>query len=246
MRSYLFVPGHNQRLLDSAKRSDADVLILDLEDSVPEGYKDMARDMIEEFTCDKPIYVRISLWDHIPYLGEKYGIMIPKADLTMIKFYRDFCDKLIPLIETTQGVLESKEICMLDNVVAIAFGGEDFKADLQGTDTYTARVTIAIAARAAGIEPIDTVYTDLDNTKGFEQYLTESKSLGYRSTLCFHPKQIPLIHKHFTPSVEEIAQAKEVIRLSEQAAKEGKGVAIIDGKFIGPPMVRMAHKILKS
>ena len=250
MRSYLFVPGHNQKLLDSAARSDADVLILDLEDSVPEGYQDQAGELIGKFKCNKPVYkpvyVRIDSWHDLAYINEANGIMIPKATVKEIKIYASRYTKLIPLIETTQGIMEAYKICKSPNVVAVAFGGEDFKADLQGTDYHTARAIVAMAARAAGIEPIDTVHTDVNNLGDLEKHLKVSKSLGYRAMLCLHPKELSLVHKYFTPSVQEIEQAKEMIRLSEQAAKQGKGVAVIDGVFIGPPMIRAARKLLNN
>ena len=245
MRSYLFVPGHNERLLASAKKSDADCLILDLEDSVPEGYKDKARELIREFTCDKPVYVRVNAGFDLAYVNDSHGIMIPRATAKEVKKYSYSGLDLIPLIETTRGVFEAYKICRMDGLVSVAFGGEDFKADLQGTDIHTARSMVVMAARAAGIEPIDTAYIDIHNDDGFNQHVATSKSMGYRSMLCLHPKQIPVIHEYFTPSAEEIAHAKETIRLSEQSAKEGRGVAIIDGQFVGPPMVRMAKKILK-
>ncbi|KKL89677.1 hypothetical protein LCGC14_1912320 [marine sediment metagenome] len=245
MRSYLFVPGHNQKLLDSAARSDADVLILDLEDSVPEGYKDQARIKICSFVCGKPIFVRIKNNFDLAYINF-VTIIIPKATAKEIEKYSYCGSNLIPLIETTQGIFEAYEICKSPNVVAVAFGGEDFKADLQGTDYHTARAIVAMAARAAGIEPIDTVHTDVNNLGDLEKHLKVSKSLGYRAMLCLHPKELPLVHKYFTPSVQEIEQAKEMIRLSEQAAKEGKGVAVIDGVFIGPPMIRAARKLLNN
>jgi len=244
MRSYLFVPGHNEKLLESAKRSDADCLILDLEDSVPDLYRKKARELVEKFECDKPAIVRIKVKYDLNYLGGAPYIMVPGATIKKIKYYSERDWFTIPLIETTQGVMEAYKICKQPNVVAVAFGGEDFKADLQGTDFYTARAMVAMAARAAGVEPIDTVYTDLNDHIGICVHLEESKAMGYRSMLCLHPKQIPYVHKYFTPSDLEIKEAEEIIRLSEQAAAEGKGVAVMNGVFIGPPMVKKAHKIL--
>jgi len=239
MRSLLFVPGHNERLMESAKRSDADVIILDLEDSVPDKDRDKARELVREFVCDKPVYVRIKSAFDLAYVNDSHTIMVPKSHTNRLRYYDNLgYNKLIALIETAQGVLEAAEICKLPNVVAVAFGGEDFKADLQGTDTHTARSIIAMAARAAGITPIDSVHTKVNDLDDLEKSLRVSKSLGYGGMLCLHPKEIPLVHKWFTPSKEEIERAEKIVKY------EGQGVVVVDGEIIGPPMIRAAKKLL--
>ena len=159
--------------------------------------------------------------------------------------------KIIPLIETTSAVVNIKEICTAcHRVVAVAFGCEDYVTDLQGkhddngNSIFTARSMIAMTARACGIYPIDTVHIKVHDLDDLERNLKISKDLGFEGMLVLNPKELPLVHKYFSPSDEEILWAKEMLSLSEEAQNMGKGVAVKDNKFIGPPMVKMAKNIL--
>ena len=161
--------------------------------------------------------------------------------------------KLIPLIETTGAVVNVYEICKAcTRVVAVAFGCEDFVTDLggehdvDGISIFNPRVMIANAAKAAGVIPIDTVHIKVHDLDDLEKNLVLSKKLGFEGMLVLNPKELPLVHKYYSPSYEEIEWAKEMIRLSDESFKEGKGVAVINGKFIGPPMLKKAKDIMKK
>ena len=193
LRSMMFVPGHNERLLMSASRSNADALILDIEDSVmPISNKQIARDMIREKVRSgifENFYVfpRINDKESGHLLKDVYsltiegvtGFVYPKAMreediyffdkiLETIEYEKGFSIgtfKIVPLIETAAAVLNAQEICLSSvRVIAIAFGCEDFIADLEGIhdhegrSLYVARAMIAMAARATGVIPIDTVH----------------------------------------------------------------------------------------
>jgi citrate lyase subunit beta/citryl-CoA lyase len=159
--------------------------------------------------------------------------------------------KLIPLIETTAAVLNAQEICQASKrVVAIAFGCEDFITDLEGVhdeigqSIFTARALIAIAARANNVIPIDTVHIKVHDLVDLERNLKVAKNLGYEGMLILNPKELALAHKYFSPTEKEVLNAEEMLRMFEEAREEGKGVAVIDNKFIGPPMVITAKKTL--
>ena len=161
--------------------------------------------------------------------------------------------KLIPLIETTSAVLKADEICKASKrVVGIAFGCEDFVTDLngihdpEGNSLFVARSMIAFAARANNVAPIDTVHIKVHDLEDLEKNLILAKKLGFEGMLVLNPKEIPLAHKYFSPSEKEIKQAEEMLVLAEDAYNEGKGVTVINNKFIGPPMVTMAKNILKK
>jgi citrate lyase subunit beta/citryl-CoA lyase len=161
--------------------------------------------------------------------------------------------KIIPLIETAAAVLNAQDICKASRrVIAIAYGCEDFIADLEGVhDTdhqslFTPRAIIAMAARAAEVAPIDTVHINVHDMEDLEYNLKVAKNLGFEGMLILHPKELPLVHKYFSPSAEEVQEAKEMLHLYEEAQRDNKGVAILNGKFIGPPMVITAKKILKK
>ena len=262
MRSLMFVPAHNERLMQSASRSIADVLLLDIEDSVqPVENKQKARDQIIKMVSegafkDHLVYPRVNdresgqlLKDvHQLTIDGVHGFMYPKSKKSGDVY---FFDKIIPLIEMTEAVLNAKEICKASpRVVAIAFGCEDFIGDLggihddEGKSIYNPRSIIAMAAKATGVIPIDTVHIHVHDLKHLEENIILAKCLGFEGMLVLNPKELPLVHQYYSPSEKEVHDAKEMLRLYEEAQSEGKGVALMDGKFIGPPMVIMAKKTL--
>ncbi len=279
LRSLMFVPGHNDKLLASAAKSEADVLLLDLEDSVlPASNKAIARNKIKEFVegtdlKNKLIFPRVNDRESGFLLKDVHeltipgitGFMYPKSQsaediyffdklLETIEYEKGYSIgtyKIIPLIETASAVLNAQDICKASSrVIAIAFGCEDFITDLQGihdkdeTSIFTPRALIAMAARATNVIPIDTVHINVHDLADLEKNLIIGKNLGFEGMLVLHPKELPLVHQYHTPTEEEIANAKLMLELSEEAKKDGKGVAMMNGKFIGPPMVETAKKIL--
>lgn len=278
-RSLMFVPAHNERLMNSASRSNADVLLLDIEDSVqPVENKQVARNNILKYIAEgkfegRPLYPRINDRESGELLKDVYqltvpgieGFVYPKAtcgqDIYFIGKLLETVEyekklpigtfKLIPLIETAGAVMNIQEICKAcTRVVAVAFGCEDFvtdlqgKHDLEGNSIFTARAMIAMGARACGVYPIDTVHIRVHDLEDLEKNLILSKKLGFEGMLVLNPKELPLVHQYYSPSDEEVAWAEEMIALSDAAFAEGKGVAVKDNKFIGPPMLKMARKIV--
>jgi citrate lyase subunit beta/citryl-CoA lyase len=281
MRSLMFVPGHNEKFLASAAKSDADMLLLDIEDSVQSiADKQIARDKIKEWVLKGAfkkhlVFPRVNdresgqlLKDvHQLTIDGVHGFMYPKSKkggdvyffaklLETIEYEKEIpvgTYKIIPIIETAAAVLNAQEICQAsDRVVAIAFGCEDFITDLggihdsNGQSLFTARSLIAMAAKANKVAAIDTVHIKVHDLKDLEKNLVVAKNLGFEGMLVLHPKELPLVHRYFTPSIEELREAEEMIEMAEEAQKAGKGVTIINGKFIGPPMVRNAKNVLKK
>lgn len=279
MRSLMFVPAHNEKLMNSAARSAADVLLLDIEDSVqPGSNKQIARDKIEEFVKSgafKTHYVFPRVNDresghllkdvHQLTIDGVDGFMYPKSTtgqdvyffdklLETIEYEKGITKgtfKIIPLIETAAAVLNAQEIIQAsDRVIGIAYGSEDFITDLQGIhdaeheSLFTPRALIAMAARANKVVPVDTVHINVHDLEDLEHNLITAKKLGFEGMLVLNPKEIPLVHQYFSPTTTEISAARDMLKLSEEAEKDGKGVAIMNGKFIGPPMVATAKNIL--
>lgn len=274
----MFVPAHNPKLLDSATRRDADVLLLDIEDSVPPCDKQKARDNIKEFVKrddlkGKLIFPRVNDRESGELLKDLYqltiegitGFMYPKSEkeediyfvgklLETIECEKGFpigTFKIIPLIETAGAIMNIQSICTAcSRVVAVTFGCEDYVTNLQGKhdpegqSIFFARNMIVNAARATGVIPIDTVHIKVHDLEDLEKNLKVAKNLGFEGMLILNPKELPLCHQYFSPSEEEVAWASEMVQLAEEAVKEGKGVAVKDNKFIGPPMVKMARNIL--
>ena len=161
--------------------------------------------------------------------------------------------KLIPLIETAGAVINIKEICTASSrVIAVAFGCEDYvtdmegKHDIEGTSILTARNLIAIGARACGVMPIDTVHIRVHDLEDLEKNLVLGRNLGFEGMMVLSPRELPLVNKYYSPTEDEVAWAREMISLASAAQKEGRGVAMQGNKFIGPPMVKMAQKILNK
>lgn len=278
-RSLMFVPAHNNKLMDNACHIAADVLLPDIEDSVqPGGNKQVARENILRYLSEgkfsgRVLYPRINDRESGHLLQDVYqltvpgisGFVYPKATcgqdiyfigklLETIECEKGFpvgTFKLIPLIETTGAVMNVQEICKASSrVVAVAFGCEDFVTDLggehdsEGTSIFVPRARIAMAAKEAGVTPIDTVHIKVHDLEDLERNLVLSKKLGFEGMLVLNPKELSLVHKYYSPSQKEIDWANEMIRLSDEAFKDGRGVAVINGKFIGPPMLKKAKDIL--
>ena len=278
MRSLMFVPAHNPQLLDSVTRRDADVLLLDIEDSVPPTDKQIARDNIKEFVKRsdlgrKLIFPRLNDRESGELLKDAYqltidginGFMYPKSTkeediyffgklLETIEYEKGYpigTFKIIPLIETAGAVMNIKQICCAcSRVIAVAFGCEDYLTDLkgkhddQGNSIFFARNMIVNGARECGVIPIDTVHIRVHDLEDLEKNLILSRDLGFEGMLVLNPKELPLVHQYYSPTEEEVAWAKEMVQLAEEAAREGKGVAVKDNKFIAPPMLKMAKELL--
>lgn len=281
MRSLMFVPAHNEKLMESATRINADVLLLDIEDSVqPVENKQIARDNIIKYISEgrfkgRPIFPRVNDRESGHLLKDVYqlaiegvsGFMYPKSKkgediyffgklLETIEFEKGLpigTFKIIALIETSGAVMNIQDICTAcpNRLVAVAFGCEDFITDLggkhdeQGQSIFSARAMIAMGAKANGIIPIDTVHIKVHDLEDLERNLIIAKNLGFEGMMVLNPKELPIAHKYFSPLQEEIDWAQEMLRLSTEATAAGKGVAVKDNKFIGPPMVKMANSILR-
>ncbi len=159
----------------------------------------------------------------------------------------------MPIIESALGVIKAYEIATAsENNCALAIGLEDYTADIgtqrtdEGKESFLARSMVVNAARAAGIQPIDTVYSDVTNTEGLRASVLEAKSLGFEGKGCIHPRQIKVVHEAFAPTEEEIEKAKKIVAAFKEAEKKGLGVVSIGSKMIDPPVVKRAVKILEA
>jgi len=159
---------------------------------------------------------------------------------------------LMPIIESALGVLNAYEIASCaDNVVALAIGLEDYTADIgtkrtnEGKESIWARMRLVNAAVAAGVQPIDTVFSDVTDMQGLRESVLEAKSLGFVGKGCIHPRQIKVIHKAFAPTPEEIEKAKKIVLAYESAKKKGLSVISLGSKMIDPPVVKRAIRTVE-
>lgn len=159
---------------------------------------------------------------------------------------------LIPIIESALGIVNAYKIAVAcPNNVALTIGLEDFTADigaertLGGKESFLARQHVVLAARAAGIQPLDSVFSDVTDEEGLRASVLEAKSLGFEGKGCIHPGQIRIVHESFAPGKEEIERAIKISLALDEARKKGSGVAALGSKMIDPPVVKRAERILK-
>jgi citrate lyase subunit beta/citryl-CoA lyase len=160
---------------------------------------------------------------------------------------------LMPIIESALGVVKAYEIASAaENVVSLAIGLEDYTADLgtrrtvEGTESFYARCQLVVACRAAGIQAIDSVFSDVDDTEGLRQTILRSKALGYDGMGCIHPRQIRVIHENYAPDRDEIEKAKKIVKAFDEAEAKGLGVVSLGSKMIDPPVVKRALKTIAA
>jgi citrate lyase subunit beta / citryl-CoA lyase len=154
---------------------------------------------------------------------------------------------IMPIIESALGVINAYSIaCEADNIVSLAIGLEDYTADLgtrrttEGTESFFARSMVVNAARAAGIQPIDSVFSDVSDLEGLKQNIIRSKSLGFDGMGCIHPRQIKVIHENFAPSADETEKAQKIVYAYHKALEQGLGVVSLGTKMIDAPVVKRA------
>ncbi|PJA96608.1 MAG: citrate lyase ACP [Ignavibacteriales bacterium CG_4_9_14_3_um_filter_34_10] len=192
-------------------------------------------------------------------------ILIPKCESTeqikmvddeikMLRAEYNFNNEiyLMPIIESAKGIMDAFEIATAsENICALTIGLEDYTADLgtqrtdDGRESFFARSVIVNSAKAAGIQAIDTVFSDVNDMNGLYESVIEAKSLGFEGKGCIHPRQIEVIHKAFAPTEKEIEKAKKIILAFEEAERNGLGVVSLGSKMIDAPVVKRAFNTIK-
>ncbi len=278
LRTMLFTPGNNMRMIQKAGTLGADAIILDLEDAVPMADKETARifvrDSIEDLSVKGPdLLVRVNALttglaeqdlDCIMQEG-LVGIVLPKVESTddLVKVARlmDQQEKkkgiepgtlaLVPILETARGVLNADEIATASQrVIAVAFGAIDFARDMgislsrEGTELLYARSRVAMSARAAGVQAIDTPWIDIADKEALVQEAKMARQLGFRGKLLIHPSQIEPINPVFSPSESQVEYAKKVVEAFQRAEARGLGAISLEGKMIDIANFRQAEEVL--
>lgn len=268
-RSLLFTPGDRPSMMRKADDSGADVIIFDLEDAVSPGAKADARDAVrtvlseESFDPDAEVFVRLnpvglSADADLDVLAEGEGrpdaVMLPKVDepgavetAARMLAEHDFPEQIVPLVESAAGILHAESIAAADATVGLAFGAEDLSADIganrsdEGTEVLYAREHVVLAAAAAGVDAIDTVYTDFEDEDGLVEDARFAVRLGYDGKLAIHPAQIGPINSAFTPDEEDVEWARRVLAARDE---HEKGVFSVDGEMIDAPLLTQAERIV--
>ena len=157
----------------------------------------------------------------------------------------------MPIIETCLGVEKAFEIATSSNqLAALAIGLEDYTADLGvkrtvgGEESLYARTRLVNACKAAGIQPIDSVFSDVADMQGLLDNVRRSKALGFEGMGCIHPRQVPVIHEGYSPDEAEIKKAERIIKAFKEAESKGLGVISMGTKMIDLPVVRRARQTM--
>jgi citrate lyase subunit beta/citryl-CoA lyase len=160
---------------------------------------------------------------------------------------------LMPIVETAAGLTHLREIATAaPRVRRLNFGAGDFSLDTNMTWTaghegiLWARIQVVVESRAAGLEPpVDTVYARLDDMDGLAHEAEQAKRLGFQGKACIHPKQVDVVNAIFTPSDDEVADARRIASVFAQAEAEGIASLQVDGQFIDYPVAQKAQRIVQ-
>lgn len=267
--TWLYVPGDRPDRFAKALASEADHVVLDLEDSVAPSHKEMAREAVRAFLEDaqpKPVQVRINGL-HSPWAADDLaaiasspglaGVRLPKvasrSDVRSVAeaLPADGSVRIHVLIESARGLEEAFQIATAHHLVAsIALGEADLRSELNVADDrglIWARSRIVVAARAAGLPaPAMSVYTDLDDDDGLAASCREGRSLGLLGRAAIHPRQLPVIVDAFLPSPAEVADASLLLESLATARKAGRGSVVLpNGRFVDQAMAKRATLLIQ-
>lgn len=210
----------------------------------PYGYMDL-----ETVLSAQPGFIRlpkaekvedIKELDQIISNGEKkYGFQTGKI-------------KIMLSIETAKGILNAYNLASASSrIIGIGMGAEDLVADLKGTRTREgkelsfAKSQILYAARAAGVQAIDNVFSDIKDEEGFREDAKWGKVLGYDGKSVIHPNHVPIVHEIYTPSEKEINYAKDILAAYQEALQKKSGVIALNGRMIDRPIVTRAERVIQ-
>ena len=249
-RSRLYLPGNESKYMLNAAVHKPDAVILDLEDSVAASAKVDARAVVRHALfhldwqdCERMVRINqgaLGLED-IEYLADAplHLILVPKvetaAELQAIDAALGDRDVLLmPIIESALGIMNAMEIAAASpHTVALTLGLEDLTADLgvvkttAGHETSWACSQVIFAAKAHGLQAIDSVYGNIGDEAGLRASVQEAKAIGFEGKGCVHPRQIRVVHEEFAPSAAQIERACKITKAFEEAEKLGLGVVYL-------------------
>jgi len=236
----------------------------------------LVKRFLENYTeRNKEVLVRINPLDSkwglddlrvvLPALPD--GVRLPKADTpeiverldTLLTEFEEELEldigrfRILPSIESARGILNATGIASTSKrVFALAFGAEDYTASMEiertkgGEELFNARTRVLWAARAAGIQAIDSIFADVNDMEGLRRETELIKRLGYTGKSLVNPRQIDVVHEVFAPKQEEIDYALQVIDAIKRARLMGTGVISLGGRMIDAPVVKRAVRVLRT
>ena len=279
LRSILFVPAIVERFVARAPDTEADVICLDIEDSVPPAEKANARELaagaIDSLSASgRPLFVRVNAL-HTGLLEDDLlaivrpgldGIVLSKADsaetvrraghyLTLLERQQGMARgtvAIIPLLESAEAILSAREIAAASaRLVGLSLGAEDLAVDMGlqrsagAREIEWPRAQLATAAVAHGLVAIDTPEPDYTDLEHLERDSAFARSLGFRGKYCIHPGQVEVVNRVFSPTAQEITEAKKIVRLLEkEGIAKGRAAIPVNGRMIDTPIYWQAKRLL--
>ena len=274
LRSLLFVPGDRPDRMAKAVASGADVVILDLEDSVSPERKPWARKDVATFlgsnARNMPLFVRVnplgSAWldDDIEMIWSAGpdGLVLPKSesDASVAALVTILGSSAIPILpiatEMPRAIFGLGSYgTVASRLCGITWGAEDLPAAMgaatarEADGSYTAPYQLArsltlFGAHAAGVPAIETVYPDIRDLSGLAGYATRARRDGFAGMMAIHPDQVPVINDAFRPSQTELDHARKIVAAFQAAPKAG--VLEVDGRMVDRPHLVAAERMLRS
>lgn len=272
-RSVLYMPGSNARALQKAKSLPADGLIFDLEDAVAPDAKEEARRQVCRAAGDggyggRELVVRVNglatPWGHDDIAQAArcgaHAILLPKVEGA--GYIREVLSimaiagapetmALWCMMETPLAMLHAERIAAASPRIAVlVMGTSDLAKDLSARHRadrlplVTGLGLALLAARAFGLSILDGVHLDLDDEEGFEAVCRQGRDLGFDGKTLIHPRQLEAANRLFAPAPEEVARARRIIAAHAEAAREGRGVVVVDGRLVENLHVAEAHRTL--
>lgn len=273
-RSKLFTPGTNGHQFARAAASAADLVVLDLEDSVADEAKDRARDVVADALSSDTFArrrcgVRINGLDSRWWLDDLLAVTgphvdeihLPKVDhprhlttvadaLAAITGRADGPPTLVATIESAAAIQRVDAIARATpRLAGLQLGMADLALDLgfapDPTRSGWVRARVVVAAASVGVPAYDAAHLDHADLDGFRTAAAEARRWGMAGKSCIHPDQVPVANEVFRPTPDELARAREVVDAFEQARVDGHGVASLDGRMVDRPVVEHARRILE-
>ena len=270
-RSVLYMPGANTRAMEKARTLPADALILDLEDAVAPDAKAAARGHVAAAAGGygkRETVLRVNglatQWGHADLLAAATmpvdAVLLPKvesadgvrqAEAVLAGAGAPPTLALWCMMETPRGMLHAEAIAAASpRVACLVMGTSDLVKDLRARHTsdrlplMTSLGLCLLAARAYGLAILDGVHLDLDDEAGFAAACAQGRELGFDGKTLIHPKQVAAANAAFAPAPDEVEWSRRIIAAHEAAAREGKGIVLVDGKLIENLHVEEAHRIV--
>lgn len=260
LRALLFVPADDERKAEKALSTDADAVILDLEDAVDRSQKNMARANLPRLLPQagaKPVLVRVN---HVESELEHdldaleglpiRGVVFPKATPATLAALPTDGPPVIALVETASGIYAAEEIAIAHRVAALMLGTIDLSLELRllrrgdGQELLLARSRLVLASALAGIQPpIDGVYPFISDNQGLRNETELARSLGMGGKACVHPQQLEIVRNVFADEAD-VEWARAVVTAYDRAQREGRGVVAVEGEMVDLPVLERARHLL--